>query len=563
MKKVYTLILAISVVSFVFGQTKQMRPIANSDLNISKPFLSKDVAATKNVNATLNENFDIVTFPPASWSLAGDPSSWFNSADAAVSSQEPYGNPSGHFALFDVWDLAAGSTGSLITPVLHPTAGSNTLTYKVNVFELNAAYASTGAQLFIEFSTDGGTTWTTSTTNVLAALPNFNVSSTDWQTLTADLSAYNGGAVKVRFRGISDYGGFSVGLDDVTGPEADITLPLVTDIVVTAVPQNAVTPLEHAMFAFSATVTNLGADLNTATNLDITCTPGGYSDAVAITMPLAFGTTETVSSSNYFVPTATGDYTVTYSATVAGDANPADNSSANTFNVSDSTFAADDDVAVGGIGNSTPITFGNLYYVLANDNITSLSVGFGNVTADENFTMSLYTVDPGTGVATVVYTTPTLVRTAAMANLVTTFKIPDVAVTPGLYFCAVSQTGTVNISVAYDGGGDIYILGTGNALGVNSSFGEPFIRMNNGLITNVKPVTVGKINVYPNPSTGNLSIVNAPNSTVEVYNLVGELVFSQSNVMSNVDLSSLVNGSYIVKITTNNGVYNEKINIVR
>lgn len=577
MKKIYTLLFAVLVVSSAFAQSTQFQhskkqATAVQSLTISKSLISKDDSQLKGINAALNQNFDLTVWTPVGWDTIGSPldeaslpSGWKNSASIDPT-WEAEATPSGHFAYFDCFLIPIGGVSSLVTPVLHPVAGDNTLTYKANYFLLNSTYIAAGTALYIEFSTNGGTTWTTSTTNVLATLPSYNTATTGWQTLTVDLATYNGQAVQVRFRAFSDYGGFGLGIDDVTGPEADITIPTAVDIQVVANPQIAMTPVEHAIFAFSADVTNVGSDITTATNLDITATPGGYSDAVAITVPFLNGATETVSSTNYFMPTAVGAYTATFAAPVTGDVNPADNTSSITFAVTDSTWATDNGTITNGIGNTTPITFGNLYAVAAADNITSISVGFNTVTASENFTLSLYTVNTTTFVATAIYTSPVFARTAAMSDVITTFKIANQAVTPGYYFCAINQTGTVNIQAAVDGvaGGQIILLGTGDVLGANSSFGNVFVRMNNGSTgANIKPVEFGKVAVYPNPSNGSLNIVNAPNSNVEVYNLVGKLVYSASNVMSTVDLSSLTNGSYVVKVSTKDSVFNEKINIVK
>jgi len=176
----------------------------------------------KGIQANLNESFNI--FPPNSWTVDPvTPKRWEGSATWAYSQYAAdYGD--GVFAVMDCFNIAAGQAGSLITPVLHPIAGNNTLSYEVIEILLNSGYIDVGMRLFIEFSTNGGTSWTTSTTNVLTAVPNHNTASAP-QTptlLTTNLSAYNGQSVQVRFRCVSDWGGFSLFLDNVSGPEADV-----------------------------------------------------------------------------------------------------------------------------------------------------------------------------------------------------------------------------------------------------------------------------------------------------------------------------------------------------
>ncbi len=63
------------------------------------------------------------------------------------------------------------------------------------------------------------------------------------------------------------------------------------------------------------------------------------------------------------------------------------------------------------------------------------------------------------------------------------------------------------------------------------------------------------INIYPNPSTGLFKITNSSNSKilVEVYNVIGEIVFSKEITSQNstLDLSSFNAGVYSMKITGN------------
>ncbi len=100
------------------------------------------------------------------------------------------------------------------------------------------------------------------------------------------------------------------------------------------------------------------------------------------------------------------------------------------------------------------------------------------------------------------------------------------------------------------------------------------IDQNTGEIVNAdmieSPVTTGvtkventSINIYPNPSTGLVNIKGADNSRIEVLNSVGQLVLTVSNAsnMETVNLSNFDNGTYIIRITTNEQVSVKKINI--
>jgi len=69
--------------------------------------------------------------------------------------------------------------------------------------------------------------------------------------------------------------------------------------------------------------------------------------------------------------------------------------------------------------------------------------------------------------------------------------------------------------------------------------------------------------VYPNPSNGVFTIALAvANATADVYDLTGKKVasFNLQSITSQIDISSLSNGTYLLNINTANGVYHKKIN---
>lgn len=79
--------------------------------------------------------------------------------------------------------------------------------------------------------------------------------------------------------------------------------------------------------------------------------------------------------------------------------------------------------------------------------------------------------------------------------------------------------------------------------------------------TNASPV----IEVYPNPVKNILNVHNAANSNVAIYNILGELVYSKSNSDNHItiDMANFANGSYVVKITSDNNTITKKINVVK
>lgn len=88
------------------------------------------------------------------------------------------------------------------------------------------------------------------------------------------------------------------------------------------------------------------------------------------------------------------------------------------------------------------------------------------------------------------------------------------------------------------------------------------IRIEKIITTGIKNNTLTTASLFPNPSTGLLNINNIEAvSTVEVYNVIGDKVYSNKLDKGNnaIDLSNLANGSYFVKINSNNGTTTKKV----
>lgn len=64
------------------------------------------------------------------------------------------------------------------------------------------------------------------------------------------------------------------------------------------------------------------------------------------------------------------------------------------------------------------------------------------------------------------------------------------------------------------------------------------------------------LSIYPNPATSLLNINNAADSTIEVYNVLGQVIYTKSNISieEQVEVSYFTSGTYFVKITNGNAV---------
>ncbi len=76
---------------------------------------------------------------------------------------------------------------------------------------------------------------------------------------------------------------------------------------------------------------------------------------------------------------------------------------------------------------------------------------------------------------------------------------------------------------------------------------------------------VDDVNIYPNPTNGLFRVEGVQGAKVVVYNIVGEVVYRNSNASENINinLSSQKAGSYLVKITNNDDVSIHKITVTK
>jgi len=81
----------------------------------------------------------------------------------------------------------------------------------------------------------------------------------------------------------------------------------------------------------------------------------------------------------------------------------------------------------------------------------------------------------------------------------------------------------------------------------------------------VKLNTETSVEVYPNPTNGTLHIDNVNGATVEVYNMVGTMVdvINNASDFNTVNLSNYAEGTYLVKVYTEEGVVVKKVNLVK
>jgi hypothetical protein len=95
----------------------------------------------------------------------------------------------------------------------------------------------------------------------------------------------------------------------------------------------------------------------------------------------------------------------------------------------------------------------------------------------------------------------------------------------------------------------------------------PFIQFGtsdcfNNIFVGIDEQVEDAIQIYPNPTHNELFINNAPqNSSIQIYNLQGQLLFAKSIQKQTIDIGNLSSGLYFYKIIDHNGniKYSEKL----
>ena len=114
-----------------------------------------------------------------------------------------------------------------------------------------------------------------------------------------------------------------------------------------------------------------------------------------------------------------------------------------------------------------------------------------------------------------------------------------------------------------NGGGSILLRDENNQLlfqsngnygfGVSSSFnslGNLDINDNN----------LEELRIYPNPATSVLNIKNAENATIEIYNILGQILYTKNeiSIYEQIEVSQFTSGTYLMKIKNGNTVKTSK-----
>jgi len=81
-----------------------------------------------------------------------------------------------------------------------------------------------------------------------------------------------------------------------------------------------------------------------------------------------------------------------------------------------------------------------------------------------------------------------------------------------------------------------------------------------GSPTGIEDIVANQLKIYPNPNKSNIYIKSElPIKKVEIYSLTGALLLFDNNFSEKISVSSLLKGTYLVKVYTDNGITVSKI----
>lgn len=86
------------------------------------------------------------------------------------------------------------------------------------------------------------------------------------------------------------------------------------------------------------------------------------------------------------------------------------------------------------------------------------------------------------------------------------------------------------------------------------------VRLIKDAVLSTEDFDKSKVNIYPNPAHNELHIkTDIAINNIEIYDLVGKKMLSKNNISDTINIEILSKGIYLLKVYTDNGIFNSKI----
>ncbi|MFD2892165.1 T9SS type A sorting domain-containing protein [Flavobacterium chuncheonense] len=449
---------------------------------------------------------------------------------------------------------ATSGTNGAIAELITPEVNINSLTSPTLQFYYHM-YGATIGELHIDIF--NGTNWINDIDTIIGQQ---QIAETDpWALKIVDLSNYNG-VIKIRFRALrgSSYTG-DIAIDDIRFDETPTCFPP-TNIVVSNITANTATVEWDdipSVYDFQYVVQPQGTGTPTTTGIQTTDNPLYLSNLTSNTAYEVYVKSECsiTNFSNWSLAvnftTPCDAFSIPYSenfdnTTVGNQLNPNSPScwyyieangpgSGYVYSSSNSSYM-----------NSAPNSYLLMNasdltgsYILASPNTQNLSNGLNSVSFYARGTFNNYVVEVGTMSDPLDVTTFTVISPITLTNAMALYTV-NIPTGTDSHIAFKHGLGGSSRGIYID---DIQVVQTSNLS--SDLFNEENIR------------------VYPNPANAVLNIDFIENiDSVAIYNALGQQVlFSQvaHNNSTQVDISNLAQGAYIVEITSNDKKVSTKI----
>lgn len=440
-------------------------------------------------------------------------------------------------------------------------------------------------ETWVEFSTDGGTTWS-------GVQVNQNVVTNDpavQNVVSVNASSFVGGENNVTFRfrwtNSSDDDQFGSGygwmVDDVrfqTLPDNDITSENLyfgsQGLPYFIIPEAQVTAIDFSITAF-----NTGINTQYGVQLQATESGASYNETSPASTILAGDSAELIVAPS-FTPPSAGNYTVEFEILNDSiDDDPSNNVLLNySFSVGGDVYARDQGTAQGAYSVGEPLEGGNMFDIFTNQNLTGIDVRFGNdLGLGVQVNGIIYEVTPD-GEFEYIAETNTWTSGANDAASLQTLVFPSaVPLEAGKTYLATASSSFNEFSIATSGSsviGTTFLYGDLGSAGIEWYWAPSTVMVRMNFDPTLSTTEVFESNfdllLYPNPAadytTLEFELLNDTKMSLEISDVTGKVVYSEalSNLSKgkhsiNIDTQTFSEGVYFLNVRTGNNVTSKKL----
>lgn len=474
--------------------------------------------------------------------------------------------------------------------------------------------------VYFEYSTNGGTSWESE--ELFTFVNQKDITATDYIYIlnVPELANQSNVLIRFRFTGDWDYGIFIDDISVVECPAYDLTLSATAVNFFQAedysISENSYHPSSHlgmipytvatnpsSFIVFNTIVKNNGSS-NATPVVDVTITDPDATEVYNFTftsdIELVPGAIDTLDiawqdGQEFYITEdlfKLGQFDVDYELSVSGqtDGSPEDNAYSTYFIATDNVYAKDGNNLDGYTGPGIWLNGGQDGDMLAVDYLlyeaTTIDSVQTFITSNSDTGTSLIAnvliYDTGNGTWETLSSSQSLTVEAGHLGSWVSFTFPDPATVSPIN---AGEPFFVKIALEFSYAGSDLWIGEDNTVPAsyystnwklqgetdwttytNYTNASPMLRACLPVVgVSANEEVAANISIYPNPSTGIIKINNAEGATIEVLNLMGQVVKTVENAsaINNIDLSNNANGTYFVRVVKGNEVSTTKINIVK